>query len=914
MGCEMCKSREPNYNTDPVYQSNSNKDIQSQQTSQLYHSEENKINTPKIQNNTPLSLDNFDSKNRDGNTENNYIITPSNQENETLNALDSSLLSKQNFNEQDESNEVQALFSQNLNSNNSIPNQKPPAQYLSMSNPNLISKSPFTHETNQGASTALKAEELLTQCTVIFYIELSFFALWNIPYIRLVYPEGKLYYCIKFDEDESSYEKIPLVKIKTNTKPKNEIYIPLTSDISSPNLRIVKPISHSNLSIKPHKITNELCILTKGKMITITEDEYYIYISKDFEMTKIQFYLNSNTLYSNKKIGNANFFIMYKIDAIENLTPSEEKIKEYIKMFQDNKDKLTKYNEEPSTQLIYYNIPNKSIRKNTNNVTSNDQFKSFDTLKCLYDIPKLLRESSPSVPILLEILKSSDILKYDLYEVVKRLNFLLGNPKKNNFEEDNLMQYKELLFKVHNDYVTNIDIWDKITIPYLFHTFRKVFFSNSKAKDGNILNDISPHYMKRHTDIVFSIFKTSFIYVETVNDNKSVIDVDIPLSAINYIAKNIENGLIINQLSNQNLTDDLFLPFIISQSKYIKLIQFLLNTNLSKNESVLPVFLVITALLKYTNKSNDKSDEQTLLKILTQDGMKQAFQKIATEHNCNSLIMNSMFCIFKLLAENLSAKEMFEILPLAKIKEIFISFKLSFEILHENIIFFIKTILKHNSEQMKAEALTTNYFTDSHYEDIISIFVYSIQLIKIKIQTTSDLIHLTKNSYNIFMNMYTCCSIINNINEQNSTFAIKACIQNKFGDLVLDCLSSVNDKGALCQIDYMLAKNEITSIATKTMLFRLLYHTLVLIENLYKINENALAQTSMKKMINLFCVIEESDNIYNPKEIIKSINQQNAPLVNQVKGLHEYFIRYKAKVPEIKELLRAKLTKNSMNK
>ena len=84
----------------------------------------------------------------------------------------------------------------------------------------------------------------------------------------------------------------------------------------------------------------------------------------------------------------------------------------------------------------------------TNSVTSNDQFKSFDTLKCLYDIPKLLRESSPSVPILLEILKSSDILKYDLYEVVKRLNFLLGNPKKKNFEEDNLMQYKELLLFV----------------------------------------------------------------------------------------------------------------------------------------------------------------------------------------------------------------------------------------------------------------------------------------------------------------------------------------------------------------------------------------------------------------------------------------------------------------------------------
>ena len=48
MGCEMCKSREPNYNTDPVYQSNSNKDIQSQQTSQLYHSEENKIIQEKL--------------------------------------------------------------------------------------------------------------------------------------------------------------------------------------------------------------------------------------------------------------------------------------------------------------------------------------------------------------------------------------------------------------------------------------------------------------------------------------------------------------------------------------------------------------------------------------------------------------------------------------------------------------------------------------------------------------------------------------------------------------------------------------------------------------------------------------------------------------------------------------------------
>ena len=115
---------------------------------------------------------------------------------------------------------------------------------------------------------------------------------------------------------------------------------------------------------------------------------------------------------------------MFYIDAIENLTPSEDKLNEYIKMFQSNKDKLMKYNEEPTTQLVYYDIPNKNLRKNV--TTSFEQFKSFDTLKCLYDIPKLLKESSPNLSTLLEVLKSSDITKYDLFEIIKRINSIIS--------------------------------------------------------------------------------------------------------------------------------------------------------------------------------------------------------------------------------------------------------------------------------------------------------------------------------------------------------------------------------------------------------------------------------------------------------------------------------------------------------
>ena len=892
MGCEMCRNREENFNSDPGYKSNPIKES----ISSSHHFLSNDDSpTPNADIKSPLLLETFDNITKE-NT-NNDITSPMNNSN----ILDSSLLSKQNFNNE-EDDEIKAMFSNNNSTTKAL-------QYISMSSPFSISKSPISHETFQGGSTCQKAEDLLTQSTVIFYIEMSFFALWNISYIRMVYPEGKLYYCIKFDEDESSYEKIPLVKIKTTAKPKNEVYIPLTSDISSPNFRIVKPIAHQNQSQKPHKITTELCILTKGKMITITEDEFYIYISKEYEMTKILFYLNSNTLYTNKKIGNANFSVMYYIDAIENLTPSEDKLNEYIKMFQSNKDKLMKYNEEPTTQLVYYDIPNKNLRKNV--TTSFEQFKSFDTLKCLYDIPKLLKESSPNLSTLLEVLKSSDITKYDLFEIIKRINSIIGNTAKKNEINDNIiMSYKEILFMIHNDYVNNVEIWDKITIPYLFHSFRKVFFKNTKQKSINAISSDQPmsaEHLKRHTEIVFNIFKSTFIYIEIYNKNKSNIDIDIPLSAINYIAKNIENSFIINTQSNKNSTDELLLPYIISEKKLTLFIEFILNSTLSRSESVLPIFQIITSILKFTAKVESKEGENEILKILSQDQMKQAFQKISTEHCCNSLIMNTLFCIFKLLAESLAAKEIFEMISLPKIKEIFISFKTSFELLHENIIFFIKTVLKHNSEQIKAGEVVNNFFTNNHYEDIISIFVYAIQLIKIKIQNTSDLIVLSKQSYNLFMNMYTCCSIINNINEQNSIFVIKACIQNKFGDLVIDALTAINDKGALCQIDYMLPKNEITSIATKTMLFRLFYHALVLIENLYKVNENALTLQSMKKILNLFCIIEESDNIYNPKEIIKSVDKKNVNTVNQVKGLHEYFVRYKAKVPDIKEMLKTKL-------
>ena len=163
MGCEMCRNREENFNSDPGYKSNPIKES----ISSSHHFLSNDDSpTPKADIKSPLLLETFDNITKE-NT-NNDITSPMNNSN----ILDSSLLSKQNFNNE-EDDEIKAMFSNNNSTTKAL-------QYISMSSPFSISKSPISHETFQGGSTCQKAEDLLTQSTVIFYIEMSFFALWNI--------------------------------------------------------------------------------------------------------------------------------------------------------------------------------------------------------------------------------------------------------------------------------------------------------------------------------------------------------------------------------------------------------------------------------------------------------------------------------------------------------------------------------------------------------------------------------------------------------------------------------------------------------------------------------------------------------------------------------------------------------------
>ena len=63
-------------------------------------------------------------------------------------------------------------------------------------------------------------------------------------------------------------------------------------------------------------------------MLPISEDELYVSNNNSEEIVKFKFYLNTNMRYNNKKIGNLNFNLVYKIEKLydKDLNVKKEKL------------------------------------------------------------------------------------------------------------------------------------------------------------------------------------------------------------------------------------------------------------------------------------------------------------------------------------------------------------------------------------------------------------------------------------------------------------------------------------------------------------------------------------------------------------------------------------------------------------
>jgi hypothetical protein len=695
---------------------------------------------------------------------------------------------------------------------------------------------------------------LLRKDYIIVYFELHYVVIWLVDYLKSGYPDGSIIMLVKINDDINTTEKIFLSKpderhMKLEERRK---YKPLLKkeDIKGKYYRVLKFMEEERSkellgNKKPLKLSIEICLYTNNKLISISEEDFFFNANSETEMHKYQFYPNSNLKFGGKKFANLHFNFMFKIDKI----PFEEKhfniyYNKYLNMFSKNKkEKLLTYKEDSELELRYYDIINNPIRNIT---TPGINLKNFTSMNDFKDVDGILKNENTPIEGLLDLLSSENMLyKYELYEILKRFqkNFLCKG-----LNEDTLQSVKEKLLKLMDEFKDNKEIWDRVLVPLLFSTLRKTFYKENKISMGrdvksarsgkNSGNDGVPQkYAQRSIEMVINIFQISFHFIHPNNPPA------ISLTALNYINKTIEESAL-NALADPkkktSSSEEYFISFIVVKKKYLTLCDLLLY--MSDNPScVQPITTILLKILKMK-----KEEAKELINTLIEDKFTQVFKEILNTHDCNAIIMNNVICILYHIIEYMEIKEFFEMVTFQKLKEIFITFRHTFDHLHESIIYLIRTALIKKSSAVNTTATNTKSIIspvdDNEYTEIIVVFAYAIQYIRIKFHTMNDISKLVKSIFGLLSHVYTICNIINNINEKNAIKVNQVCLEKRVPELLIECLNTINEKEGFTKIDKFLDRLDIYSINTKMIVFRTLFHCIFLFESLRKMDPRAIVK------------------------------------------------------------------------
>ena len=316
----------------------------------------------------------------------------------------------------------------------------------------------------------------------------------------------------------------------------------------------------------------------------------------------------------------------------------------------------------------------------------------------------------------------------------------------------------------------------------------------------------------RNIELITDLFKLSFLFLKPEYGS------DISVSAIIFIFKCIEENITMNigsKTDKKISSEEFFVNLVLREKKYRELADLLLY--MYENPAcALPITSILMKILK-----NKKEDSKGLILILKRDGMKEVFKQMLKTHDCNSLIIANIICIFYHLMESIELDELFQLITFNKLKEIFLTFRMNgFEGCHESIIYLIKAVLVKKSiapstKSPQIETAGGTGLVDSDYSEMIIIFSSAVTLIRNKFITTGDFNKLSRCLYNLLSHIYTICNIINNINEKNAVKAHQVCIQKKIPEYLIDCLATLNEKKVFTCIDNGFDRFDNNSVNTK---------------------------------------------------------------------------------------------------
>jgi hypothetical protein len=769
----------------------------------------------------------------------------------------------------------------------------------------VSAKSHDSEEYNEFTNFNQMPNVFLLKTYSIFYFEVNYLMLWVKEVLKSTYPELTFVLLIEIDDDKNTQEKIFFSRSKENNK---YVPMLKKEDIGRNHYRTLKIIEkEENLFDRmgsTHKISITLCTFSKGKLIPISQEDMYIQMKAEPEskMQKYKMYKNMNLKYNNKKVGNILFNFIYKKETL-NYSELHENYTNFFILSNFSKiENISTYQEDSSYPFLYYGIKNYSIKPNGSlmNLSKGSGFFSIHDIDDI-EISGELRGEQIHLERLLELLGLVK-KKYDLYEVLRKLNSYIT---KKELNEEKLMTFKERLLKRLEEISISKDLFDPILIPYIFFTVKNLFYKsasktkntrpnkdysnssnsfnnsqiskdnknkkNSIQEDEDIISSAlhlsdsvvitepntvnkSEYCKEKSLLLLFNSFILSFEFIqETNSDNEFDAHPDIVLSALNYIHKNIEQTFELEgfnllacgeidsriQLTNMKTSDDFFFSYICNNN-LDRLLCELLFTYYDNPYCVLPITGIFSKMIKI------KKDNLSFFKVLSHEIYRKDMRNIIRHHECNSAIMTNLFNIISHnnFLESMTLSELFIIVNLSKLKEIMLNFKMNgYDQIHDATFNLIKAILIKKSDSIQNSDSSSNSLNDEDFVELIAIFSVSFQLIKNKI-VNNDLQKLSKSAFSFLTIIYTIANIINNISNSNNEITFKICLDKKIPDHLIDIFFFFFEKGFFMNIDKIYERIDINSLNTKLMIFRTLFHCMILLKNLKNYSPACLVRIS----------------------------------------------------------------------
>lgn len=279
---------------------------------------------------------------------------------------------------------------------------------------------------------------------------------------------------------------------------------------------------------------------------------------------------------------------------------------------------------------------------------------------------------------------------------------------------DKLSNYDKLfrLCKLKEIYNDNVGYNEREKDYYGYNLSQQLSFENIKNELQLI---VKAHYKKKLTDNFFSKLQKNIQNVkESVNNfnisNFSYLNICIVIFIYNFLIENLEKeDEIIEYINHKKLIFSIFEAISLCNEEIVDDLCF----SYFNNENFILSYSYITMKIMIDQK-RDKS-------LLNDQNYIMFLNKIINNFESNCLIITNIITILNFSMDDIELKNLFKIISVDKLNNIFLSFKKKhFFILHESIINYIKQLFTKFSKESD-KSLFDKFIPQESQEIIIQI-------------------------------------------------------------------------------------------------------------------------------------------------------------------------------------------------